>query len=648
MPTAATLAPALPLRRVLALGAALALAVACSDNGPAPTTTSPSAGGSSVGSGGRGIGTGGTAGGTAPGDGGAAGVGTGGDDGVGGATGGDGGAGGSTNGDASAPPPDVAHEAAVPPAVDSVIVINELMASNALTSKDETGKTTDWIELYNPGTSDVPLGGYAFTDDFAMPLKAPLPDGLVLPAGGHLIIWFDGVAGGGRGHVPIKLVSTGGSLGFSRPDGSFIAKLTYGAQETDFSATREPDGSDAWVIEWHPSPGAANPKGAGKALTASAAVAPEIVPPAGDLTEKILGYDVINQLRIDVDADGASKLRANPLMDVPATLVFDGRAYGPVGVRLKGHNSFEPFDQKPSIKVAVDKYVPNAKFFGLNDLTLNNMHSDPSMMHERMAYWVARSVGVPASRAAHMMVSVNGAAPSLYIAVETIKHKMMTRLFKMPEGSLYEGFNVDFTRMDTDYMPPRDDVPFFDLKGKIDDRSLLAGLADATGMKPADQAIAAAGNFMNMPEYLAYWGVCSVIGQFDSMPYSIPGDDFYVYSNPEDHKLQVLPWGMDETFEASDVDLIKRPYSVLARTCLASAACKQQYVDASWSLLAKVETLGWLQEHDRVAKQIAPYTVMDKRKSYSDGMVTTGQQDMRFFIADRRMWFTKFLPPASK
>ena len=50
----------------------------------------------------------------------------------------------------------------------------------------------------------------------------------------------------------------------------------------------------------------------------------------------------------------------------------------------------------------IERYVTvsgeRAKFFGLKDLTLNNMHSDFSMMHERLAYRVYRELGLVAPR----------------------------------------------------------------------------------------------------------------------------------------------------------------------------------------------------------------------------------------------------------
>ena len=48
--------------------------------------------------------------------------------------------------------------AAVNSAIDGRITINEILAVNVLTDKDESGAAAPWIELYNPTAQDVPLG----------------------------------------------------------------------------------------------------------------------------------------------------------------------------------------------------------------------------------------------------------------------------------------------------------------------------------------------------------------------------------------------------------------------------------------------------------------------------------------------------------
>ena len=72
------------------------------------------------------------------------------------------------------------------------------------------------------------------------------------------------------------------------------------------------------------------------------------------------------------------------------------------------------------------------------------MHSDFSMMHERIAYWVARQAGVPASRANHALVTVNGQLYGLYANVETVKKHILSRVFGNNTGSLFSATDVDF------------------------------------------------------------------------------------------------------------------------------------------------------------------------------------------------------------
>jgi len=522
----------------------------------------------------------------------------------------------------------------VAPEVDGQLVINELMAANALTVKDESGAASPWIEILNPTDTDVPLAGYAITDDFAAPGKGAIGEGAVVPAHGYLLLWLDANPAAGPTHVAVYLSKVGGSVGLARPDGSFIDQLAYGAQETDLSAAREPDGAPTWAIEWHVSPGAANP-GAGPA--GPAAPDPEAVPTAGDPSDRILGYDLVPQFALTIGPAEFQSLLAAPDVYVPATLTYDGRDYGPVGVKTKGMQSWEPIDRKPSLHVNIDKFVSGAAFFGLKDLTLNNMHSDFSMMHERMAYWIARKAGVPASRANHAVVTVNGQLYGLYTNVETVKKHILSRTFGSNTGPLFTATDVDFVASD---------IPAFELVAGPDDRTLLSGLAGAlTAANPGD-AMAAAAAYADVDQFTRFWAMCAVVGQFDSFPYSNPGDDYFAYANPATGRLAFMPWGIDEAFYAGDID-ITVIHSVMAVQCKALPSCYGKFVDNVWDVLALVEGLGWAAEHDRVAAQIAPYVAQDARKWYTTEQVAMYQSDMAYFISDRRASITGWIPAAS-
>jgi len=142
------------------------------------------------------------------------------------------------------------------------IFINEFMASNEETIADENGEFDDWVEIYNAGTTPFNIGGKFVTDDFSEPNQWQIPTDnpavTTIPAGGYLILWFDGDEDQGTLHVSPKLGSGGEQIGIYDTDGTPIDTLTFGEQSKDISEGRFPDGSLTFVKFDAPTPGAAN------------------------------------------------------------------------------------------------------------------------------------------------------------------------------------------------------------------------------------------------------------------------------------------------------------------------------------------------------------------------------------------------------
>jgi hypothetical protein len=352
-------------------------------------------------------------------------------------------------------------------------------------------------------------------------------------------------------------------------------------------------------------------------------------------SEQFYDLGAMPELELVVEPDAVAALEARPREWAPATIVWQGQSYGPVGVRIKGQNSFQPFSAKPSLKIKIDEYVEEATFFGLKDLTLNNMSSDPSQMHERLAYQVAREAGLVAPRCNHALLTVNGQYYGLYANIETIKPRFLKRHFEDNDGSLFEASDVDFTP---------GFVPAFELEAGPDDRTLLQGIADSMTMQPADAAVTATSRYLDMTHFQQFWAMASVVGQFDSFPYSMPGDDYYVYSDPTSRKAWLIPSGMDETFFAADVSPL-RVHSVVATTCMASASCYQGYVDAVWDIQANNEAFGLEAERARVEADIAAHVARDTRKPFTPEEITYGQQQLGYFIRGRREILSGYFPP---
>src|SRR5687768_11189963 len=54
-------------------------------------------------------------------------------------------------------------------------IISEFMALNSDGDQDNYGNRSDWIEIYNPGTTPVDLAGWHLTDDKALPSQWTFP-----------------------------------------------------------------------------------------------------------------------------------------------------------------------------------------------------------------------------------------------------------------------------------------------------------------------------------------------------------------------------------------------------------------------------------------------------------------------------------------
>lgn len=139
-------------------------------------------------------------------------------------------------------------ERSAPVAEPLAVVINELMPSNGGAYRTADGRTPDWLELYNPGDTDVDLVGWSLTDG---PSSAPLEG--VLGAGAFRVVELD-TDGGPR------LPAEGGVVALRDADAR-EARLTFGAVAQDFVHRRVTDGcagADCWSIAWGGTPGRSN------------------------------------------------------------------------------------------------------------------------------------------------------------------------------------------------------------------------------------------------------------------------------------------------------------------------------------------------------------------------------------------------------
>ena len=127
------------------------------------------------------------------------------------------------------------------------VFINEVLASNA-TYGDASGNTPDWIELYNPATNDVNLGGMSLSNDPMRPRLWVLPEGAIVRAGRYLVVYFDGSMPASARNTGFSLSATGDAVYFYDSNSLLVDSVAFGIQIPDCSIGRLQNIANPWQL----------------------------------------------------------------------------------------------------------------------------------------------------------------------------------------------------------------------------------------------------------------------------------------------------------------------------------------------------------------------------------------------------------------
>ena len=89
-----------------------------------------------------------------------------------------------------------------------------------------------------------------------------------------------------------------------------------------------------------------------------------------------------------------------------------------------------------SIRIKFDAFDGNGKFGGYGDVNVKGEYDDGSMMRERLAFFVFGTF-MPAPKAAHATLTVNGDARGLFTLREDWDETSISEHFSQPVGPLY-------------------------------------------------------------------------------------------------------------------------------------------------------------------------------------------------------------------
>ena len=296
-------------------------------------------------------------------------------------------------------------------------------------------------------------------------------------------------------------------------------------------------------------------------------------PKHGQIEEGLFTNSQVLRIEIEIPEQGIEALRDSPQRawgraekrpTVKAIVREGGTVYKDVAIHLKGAaGSFRSVDDDPALTLNFDKHVKGQTFHGLERFSLNNSVQDRSLLSEQICREMFAAAGVPAPRATHAQVKLNGRDLGVYVLIEAFNKQFLLRNFKNAEGNLYDG---GFLKDVTDDLEKSSG-------GKPDDRSDLRRLAEAAQEKNLTNRYARLSRVLDVDRFLNYLALDMLMCNWDG--YGLNRNNYRVYHDPDSDKMVFMPHGLDQMFgvmrAGTDMPIMPQMQGLVARALLETA-----------------------------------------------------------------------------
>jgi spore coat protein H len=302
------------------------------------------------------------------------------------------------------------------------------------------------------------------------------------------------------------------------------------------------------------------------------------------------------RLKVTIKKDQMDSLRSDHRKPVPAALQEGSTSYNDVGVHLKGAaGSFRDVDDRPALTLDFDKFSEKQKFHGLSKIHLNNSVQDPALLDEAICGELFRAAGVPAARATHAFVDLNGRKLGLYVVKEGFTKEFLRQYFKNTDGNFYDaGFVKEIT----------EGIPKLYGKGP-DDRSDIDALIKAAEEPNEAKRWKKLNEILDVDRFISMSVLEVFTVHWDG--YGFQRNNYKLYVNPENKKIIFFAHGMDQMFGRGGEEhlSLEPPMGGLVSQALYSTAeGRKRYFERAKVLFEQVFQIKDLLE--RVDKLAAP------------------------------------------
>lgn len=366
-----------------------------------------------------------------------------------------------------------------------------------------------------------------------------------------------------------------------------------------------------------------------------------------DLAGWLFKLDRIHEIDITLPAESTTVITASPYEWAQASISIDGEELDRVGVRLRGKiGSFRTLSGKPKFKISFGEFVADQRFYGLEELSLNNAVVDCSYMKEVVGYRMYRMARIPTLRTAYAQVTVNGLPYGLYVVLETPSDKWLDRNYEQPDGNLYDGKYVWYGGSNYTLLDFNQGVDtLFQLEegtdvGHADINAVSTTLAANAGLPGFYEAMGAVVDWEHFHRYTA---VDQFLGHNDG--YSMNTNNYRVYFDPSDGRADFLPWDLDYTFlQDYEWGLNWRAANGnITNACFADATCYENHRATMAAFLDTWEADDWGPWLDGIEALTFAATQADPRRECAAESVQAYRDYIRAWLAQRpadlRTWY---------
>jgi hypothetical protein len=238
----------------------------------------------------------------------------------------------------------------------------------------------------------------------------------------------------------------------------------------------------------------------------------------------------------------------NTDVEVPATVIVDGREYRDVGVHFRGASSFMmvPAGLKRSLNLSFDFVHERQQIGGYRSLNLLNANGDPTYVRG-VLYAEIASAYIPTPRANYVRVVINGESWGPYVNVQQFNRDFVREFFKDEKGARWKVPGRPGGRGGLEYLG--EDVEaykrLFEIKTKDDPKawSDLIALCRVLNQTPAETLEAALAPILDIDGTLRFLALEAALVNSDG--YWTRASDYNIYQDTKG-RFHVIPHDVNE------------------------------------------------------------------------------------------------------